>query len=54
MNAGMRTFPINDLYESYFGATIPDELVEGFVEGINVDFDLDTPITVGVYNQPED
>ena len=53
MNAGMRTFPVNDLYELYLGASIPGELGEGTIEGINVDFDLDTPITEGVYNQPE-
>ena len=54
MFAEMRTFPVNDLYRLWFGASIPGEAGEGNIESITVDFNLDTPITEGIYNQPED
>lgn len=54
MFAEMRTFPVNGLYELWFGASRPGESGEGIVESLTVDFDLETPITVGVYNEPED
>lgn len=54
MFAEMRNFPVNDLYDLYLGASIPDETNGGNVKSITVDFSLDTPIVEGSFNQPED
>lgn len=54
MTAELGTFPINDLYKLVLSATRPGDSGQGNQESIGIDFSLDMPITVGVYNQPED
>ena len=54
MRAEMTTFQLNGLYKLVLSASRPGEADEGNIEGMSIDFSLDTPITVGVYHQPED